>query len=228
MNIAHKVAAAVLTTTLVTVPALGLMACSPGQDTSQVASLGVVRGASQNESQTSSQTASQTPVTVVGVQDEAALKVMLTNGLVDDIQAIAVRAKGVDQWPQSLLADDALIVHGTEVTLYVPADTTATAYELRVIAGGRTYEFTEIPLANIAAFTLKTDDAVAYVDYQLTDGTRGSTKDAVAAAALEKEKAEVEARTNAEEYGESAYEEAAPVPSQSEDECVGGIVLREV
>ena len=259
MSIAHKAVSAALSFTLMAVPVVGLSACSGGNS------------AGQDSGQATSQITSQaSTVTVIGVQDVTALKSMLTNGLADDIQAISVRAKGADKWPESLLPNDALIASGAEVTLYAPADAKATAYEIRAVAGDRSYEFGEIPLADIASLALKVDGTAAYVDYQLTDGTSASTKDAVVAAQQAKEKEAVEARTNAEEnekakqeaqaaegqaspgeeaaqeqgggegyveeyyepsysepeYVEPAYEEPAPAPAQSEDVCVGGVVLK--
>jgi len=183
---------------------------------------------------------------VLGVEEEGATEIALTNSLGNSLGSVCIRKSGGEAYGENLLADGASIAEGEQVRLFIAADSAAAeeteeATEGEEAAEGEevaapTYdilvslavddsdpvdvEFLNVPVDAVSEMTLRQDDEVAFVDYKKAEGEEGSTRDDALARKAEQE-AQVQEESNYEEpaydyYEEPSYQETYTEPSYSE------------
>ena len=159
---------------------------------------------------------------VFGKKTDISLDVVVKNGLTSAIKSVALRENGADPayQPNLMEASQKFAANEEVHVLWEPGDKKDANFDLGVVLeDDRIVEFLNVPLAKLSSLTLQEADGVAFVDYEQTDGTKGSTKDAALAAKAEAEAAEAERKAQEEAAAaaaaaaaqEAAQQQAAPV-----------------
>jgi colicin import membrane protein len=160
----------------------------------------------------------------IGTEADGSLDVIITNGLGADVTALSVKASTDEAYPVSMIASGVSYAAGEEDHLYyAPASTdTSVTYDLSLtLADGTVDTFEAVPLAQVASMTFLTDadTGVAYVDYEATDGTSASTKDAAVAKKQAADAAAAQAQADAEAQAAAESQAAADAQAEADAEA---------
>lgn len=168
-------------------------------------------------------------VLVLGPQDEGNPSCAFTNQMGASIADIAVTAPGTADEPVSLIENGQAVADGQAFTVYGQPVEGSAVFDVVVSTADARYTLHNVDFDRTPQATIRLEGEVAYIEAEVDGALVSTLQDEMALAEAEAQAA-AEARAAAEAAAaEQAAAAPAPAPApaaQSEDRCVGDVVLR--
>lgn len=171
-------------------------------------------------------------VLVLGPQDEGNPSCTFTNQIDAPIADIAVTAAGAPEGEPALLIENGQqVAVGEAFTVYQQPVEGSAVFDVTVSTADASYTLHNVDFSRMAQADIRLEGAVAYLEAEVDGAPVSTLQDEMAIAEAEAQAAaEAAAAAEAQAAAEQAAAAAAataPAPAaQSEDRCVGDVVLR--